>query len=155
MSPDPPDTVETERPTYGPLFWTGLVVGWSVIGFAIVGISNSVWLKDRPAKLAVWVLGGLVVHDAIVASTVTAVGLVLTRLLPRSARGPITGAVALSGLVVPFSYPLWRGFGRRQSNTSILPLDYGRNVAIVVALIWLTTTTIVVGRLVRGDRARS
>jgi hypothetical protein len=145
--------VQADRPTYGPLFWTGLLVGWSVMGFAVVGISNSVWLKDRPVELAVWVLGGLVVHDALLASSVTIIGLLLARLLPRWLRGPVAGAVALSGLVLLFSYPLLRGFGRRESNRSILPLDYDRNVAIVLALIWLAAAAVVVARLVRRGRA--
>lgn len=150
--PERTDLVEAHPPTYGPLFWTGLLVGWAVMGFGAVGISNSVWLKDRPAKLATWVLGGLVVHDALIASLVTGAGLFLAWVLPRWLRGPVAGAAALSGLVVLFSYPLLRGFGRRESNTSILPLDYGRNVAIVLALIWLTAGTVVAVRLVRRGR---
>lgn len=147
-------TATDEQPrSYGATFWVGLVVGWSVIGFAVVGIMNSVWLRDRPAKVATWVIGGLVVHDALLAPVVTIAALLLGRLLPRWLRGPISAALVLSGLVLVFSYPLLRGFGRRDANPSILPLDYGRNVAIVLALVWLTALAFVGVRLVRRSRS--
>ncbi len=152
MNRDRADTIEADLPAYGPLFWVGLVIGWSVMGFAVVGVLNSVWLKDRPAKLATWVLGGLVVHDALIASLVTGAGLFLAWVLPRWLRGPVAGAAALSGIVLLFAYPLLRAFGRREANTTILPLDYGHNVAIVLALIWLTAGTVVAVRLVRRGR---
>ena len=79
-----------------------------------------------------WIVGTAVAHDAIVAPVVTLVGLALAALLPRWARGPVATAVAASGVVVVFSYPLLRHFGRRADNPSILPLDYPRNVAIVL-----------------------
>ena len=114
------------------------MVGWAVIGYAVVGMLEQRLADGPPAKLATWVLGGLIVHDALLAPFVTVVGLVLAWLLPRWLRGPVAGAAALSGLVLLFSYPLLRAFGRRPSNTSILPLDYSRNVAFVLAFIWLT-----------------
>ena len=66
----------------------------------------------------------------------TLIGLGLVAPLPRWARGPVTAAVAASGVVLVFSYPLLRHFGRRADNPSILPLDYPRNVAVVLAVIW-------------------
>lgn len=147
-------TATDEPPrSYGATFWVGLVVGWSVIAFAFVGIANSVWLRDRPAKVATWVIGGLVVHDALLAPVVTVVALLLGRLLPRWLRGPISAALVLSGLVLVFSYPLLRAFGRRAANPSILPLDYGRNVVVVLAIVWVAALAVVGVRLVRRSRA--
>ena len=54
---------------------------------------------------------------------------------PVGAAVPAATGVAASGIVVAFSYPLLRHFGRRADNPSILPLDYPRNVAVVPALI--------------------
>ena len=93
------------RPTYGAVFWTGLVVGWSVIGYAVVGILNNVWLKDRPGKLLVWVLGGLAVHDALLASFVTVVGLLLALpvapMVARAGGGRIGAVRPGVGVLVP------------------------------------------------------
>jgi hypothetical protein len=145
-------TVEEPPRHYGPTFWVGFVLGWSVIAFGVVGVMNSVWLKDRPAEVATWVLGGLVVHDAVLAPLVTVVALLVARLLPQWMRGPIAAALVLSGLVLLFSYPLLRAFGRREANPSILPLDYGRNVIVVVAIVWAVALAVVVVRLLRRQR---
>jgi hypothetical protein len=137
-----------DRPTYGATFWIGLAIGWGVMGYAFLGIATNVWLEDRPMKVAVWVLAGLVAHDLLIAPMVTAVGLAMAWFLPRWLRGPVAGALALSGLVLLFSYPLLRAFGRRHVNPSILPQDYGRNVALLLAIIWSIALVVIAVRVI-------
>jgi hypothetical protein len=144
-TPSPP-----ARPTYGPLFWVGLVVGWGVIGYGVYGVLNDVWLRDVPFELAVWVFGSLVLHDALFAPMVLGTVALLAWLLPRPVRGPVAGALALTGLVVLFAYPLLRAFGRRAVNPSILPDDYGQNVLVVLAVIWSITAVVIVARILRA-----
>jgi hypothetical protein len=137
-------TTGSERQT-SPVFWVGLVVGWAVMGYGVWGfLSNH--RSTVPARTVWWIAGTAVAHDAIVAPLVTLVGLLLANLLPRWARGPVAAAVAASGVVVVFSYPLLRHFGRRADNPSILPLDYPRNVALVLTVIWVAAA---VGLLIR------
>jgi hypothetical protein len=140
--------------SYGPVFWIGLVIGWAVIGWGLAGVLQSVWLKDRPLRVLWWVLGGLVVHDALLAPflTLAAIALGLAISKPR-VRGPIAAGLVLSGVVVLFSYPLWRGFGRRAANETILPLDYPHNVGIIVLAIWIGVAATLVVRRVRGARS--
>ncbi len=137
-------TTTREHPT-SPIFWVGLVAGWGVMAYGIWG-----FLADHrstvPARTVWWIAGTAVAHDAIVAPVATLIGLGLAALLPRWARGPVAAAVAASGVVLVFSYPLLRHFGRRADNPSILPLDYPRNVAVVLALIWLTAAAALVRR---------
>ncbi len=149
MSAHPSD----DAPSYGPGFWIGLVVGWSIIGWGILGILQSVWLKDRPLQLAWWVLAGLVVHDALLAPLVTIVGVGLGWAFSRPrVRGPVATGLVLSGVVLLFSYPLLRAFGRRETNASILPLDYPRNVAVLIVAIWIGVAAgILVGRRRRAN----
>jgi hypothetical protein len=145
--------VDERDATHGATFWVGVAVGWAVIGFGTVGALNSVWLRDRPGDLVRWLLGGLVLHDAVLVPLVTVAGLLVAKLAPRWLRGPIDIALVLSGLVLLFAYPLLRAFGRRESNRSILPLDYGRNVAIVLLLIWLGAAAVAAVKLVRRRRS--
>ena len=46
------------------------------------------------------------------------------------------------------------GIGRRADNPSILPLDYGRNLLVVLGLIALVTALIMIALRLRGNRRR-
>jgi len=124
-------------------FWLGLAAGWSVMAYGAWGFVSHV---GQPRQTGWWVVGTAVAHDAVVAPAVALVGVALVVVLPRWARGPVGFALASSAVVLAFSYPLLRHFGRRTDNPSILPLDYPRNVTIIVGLIW----TVAAIALVRG-----
>ena len=145
-------TTGSERQT-SPVFWAALVVGWAAMGYGVWGFLHD-HRSTVPARTVWWIVGTAVAHDAIVAPLVTLVGLGLAALLPRWARGPVATAVAASGVVVLFSYPLLRHFGRRADNPSILPLDYPRNVALVLGVIWVAAAVGLVIRY-RGSRRRA
>ena len=142
-------TTGSERQT-SPVFWFGLVVGWAVMGYGVWGfLSNH--RSTVPARTVWWIVGTAVAHDAIVAPLVTLVGLLLAARLPRWARGPVAAAVAATGVVLLVSYPQLRHFGRRADNPSILPLDYPRNVALVLGVIWVAAA---VGLVIRHRQFR-
>lgn len=141
-----------EEPDGGPAFWVGLVLGWSVMAYAVWGAIQS-FPADQQVELATWLLGSALAHDAVLAPVVTVAGLLLARVLPRSVRGPVLGALALSGIVVLFSWSALRGFGRRDANPSILPHDYTTNVTVVIAIVWAVALAVVVVRLARGRRS--
>ncbi len=128
-----------------------MVLGWSIMGFGIWGFLANAHATN-PHRTVWWILGSAVAHDALVAPVATLVGLAIAACLPRWARGPVAAAVAASGIVLAFSYPLLRHFGRRADNPSILPLDYPRNVAVVLAGIWLVAAGVLVRRLSAGRR---
>ena len=119
----------------GAAFWVGCGVGWALIAYGVWGFVTRV---GRPLQTAEWVAATVLTHDALVAPVVVVVGLVVAAIVPRRGRGPVAGGLAATAVVLAFSYPLLRGFGRRADNASILPLDYPRDVAIVVGLVWVT-----------------
>ncbi|HVN51220.1 MAG TPA: hypothetical protein VMT43_07300 [Acidimicrobiales bacterium] len=140
---------------HGVTFWVGVAVGWSVIGYGIWGYVIHV---GRPVETARWVVGTLLVHDGLIAPLAVVAGLVLAAVLPRGIRGPVTGGLAATAVVLAFSYPLLRAFGRRADNRSILPLDYPRDVVLVCGIIWATVALrllhdVVRHRTERGKRA--
>lgn len=136
---------------YGASFWIGLALGWAIMAYALRGVFDE-YGNTNPPQLVRWVIGAAVLHDLLLAPVVTALAVVLAKVLPRWARGPVIGALALSALVAVFSVPLVRTFGRRELNSSTLPLDYGRNVVIVIVGIWLVAAVMVVVRGIRGRR---
>jgi hypothetical protein len=137
----------------GWLFWSSLVIGVGIMAVAVVGMLDNVWLQDRPLVVARWVIATALVHDLVLAPMVTVAALVVARFLHPPWRGPVSAALVLSALLVGFSYPLLRGFGRRESNPSILPLDYQRNVVVLLVTVWVVAAVVVGVRIVRDRRA--
>lgn len=130
----------------GPWFPVGLVVGGLLMAVGVRGL-----LADpdgtHPPLLARWVLGLAVTHDALLAPAVAIAGLVLGRIVPARVRGPIRTGAAMSAMVALFAWPLVGGYGRHERNDSTLPLDYSRNLVIVLAVIWVG---VAVGAVVRA-----
>jgi hypothetical protein len=137
----------------GAAFWIGLASGWAVMAVGIAGLVAD-RADTKPFEVA-YRFGELaLVHDAVVAPLVFVVGAIATHWLPPIGRGPIRGALALSAIVVVFALPLVQRLGARQ-NSSVLPLAYGPNLAIVLGAIWLTTAAVIGGRLFTRRRERA
>jgi hypothetical protein len=110
-------------------------MGWGVIAFGLRGIFQHS-LDTRPADLARFVVGGALLHDLVVAPLVIVAGVVVARAVPRRARAAVQTALVVSGVVALFAYPLVRGYGLAANNPSSLPHDYGRNLLIVLGVVW-------------------
>jgi len=133
------------EPTPSRLFWPALAAGSAIMLFGLIGLVANATDTNPVALLAV--LGGFVLlHDLVVAPLTYLAGAALARRLPVWARGPVKGASALTAIVIVLSVPLIGHFGRRPGNSSTLPLSYGRNVAIIVGLIWLGAGLLLVWR---------
>jgi hypothetical protein len=130
-----------------------LVVGWAIIGFGVkAALAHS--YDAHPFGLAVHLVAFDLVHDVVIAPVVLLVGWAAGRFLPEVARGPIRAALASTALFVVFSYPLVRRWGRRPTNSSTLPLAYGRNLLIIVMVIWMLAAVCMAIRVVRLRRGR-
>ncbi|TDD69868.1 hypothetical protein E1262_11380 [Jiangella aurantiaca] len=138
------------RTPSGPFFWTCLVAGAGIVGYGLVGAWGD-RADTHPADLAVWLGGAGVAHDAVVAPAVIVVALG-TRWLPRAARLPVRLGLALTALLTVLFWPVVRGWGRSPSVPSALPLEYGRNLLVVLALIWLVVGAVVTARWRRERR---
>ncbi len=131
----------------GPGLWVGLALGVPVVAWGMRGA----WLergRTHPAELARWIAGSAVVHDAVVLPLVLLVGLVVRRLVPPPTWPAVRWGLATTGVVALVSWPFVRGYGRRPSNPSLLPRDYGAGVLLVMAAVWVLTLLVSV-RLVR------
>lgn len=133
-------------------FWPALGAGWALIGVGIIGLFTQ---RERttPFQLARYVIGFLLVHDLVVAPVVIGGGWLVSRAVPPVARGPLRAALALSALVVAFSWPLLRRYGEHATNDSALPIDYGRTVPVVLAVVWLVALVVLAARVVNARRS--
>ena len=119
----------------GPRFWITAAIGWAVIGWGVFGIfSNS--LDTRPANLAKFVVGGALLHDLLIAPVVILAGVLLARSVPARARGPVQAALVVSAIVALFAWPLVRAYGLAANNPTSLPHNYGRNLLVILGLVW-------------------
>ncbi len=98
----------------------------------------------HPLALALHVVGFDLAHDLVVAPLVLVIGVAVRRFVPARASVPVNLALGSTLVVGAFSYPLLRRWGQRPLNSSTLPLPYGRNILIVLALIWLVAAASII-----------
>ena len=132
----------------GPLFWISAAAGWAVIAWGLRGVFQHS-LDTRPANLARFVVGGALLHDLIVAPLVIVAGVLLARAVPGRARAVVQGALAISGIVALFSYPLVRAYGLAANNPTSLPRNYTAGLLIVLGVVWAVAAGLVILRLRR------
>jgi hypothetical protein len=140
-------------PVRRPWFWLSVAAGVALMAFGVHGLLTDTVAVPTRAFLR-WFAGALVVHDALVAPIALGSAWLLTRALPvRLARACKVGLGA-SAVIAAYSWPFVRGYGRAPTNPSALPLDYGRNLAIVLAIVWLVVAAWVAVGFVRPRTGR-
>jgi len=96
-------------------FWIGLAVGTLVMAYGLKGLLGAA-SATQPSNLGAFFIGAGIVHDAVFAPLVLLVGWLTLRVVPPVARNPVRIALALSVLLVAFTWPLVRRWGARDSN---------------------------------------
>jgi hypothetical protein len=117
-------------------FWPAVAVGWVVMAVGARGVLMDA-ADTVPRRWLVLFLGSAVVHDLVVAPAVILVGWAVARAAPPWARAPVQAGLLTSGAVALFALPFVAGYGRQPANPSALPLDYGRGLAVVLAVVWI------------------
>jgi hypothetical protein len=135
------------------MFRALLPVGGLLMAWGLVGLFRDASLTV-PASWLRWFLGGLLVHDLLLAPALLAVGLAVRR-LPAALRPPARAALIVSGTLALMSVPLLLGYGRsaQPGNASVLPGDYPRNLGITAAVVWAAAAGWALVRLL-GRRGR-
>jgi len=130
--------------TYGPRFWIGVVLGWCVMTFGIIGLFVEAE-RTHPDQWVRWFIGAALVHDLLVAPIVFLVG----RFADRWGSVVRNGVVA-SAILTLVAYPLVRGYGRNPMNPTILPSNYALNLVVVLGVVWsVVGVTLLVASLQR------
>jgi hypothetical protein len=128
-----------------------LGAGWLVIAFGVKAALDDPE-DSNPFALLVHVVLFDLGHDLLLAPVALGAGFLIGRVVPAVARGPVRTATAATALFAVFSYPLIRRWGRRPTNSSTLPLDYGRNVTIVLAIVWTLALVVILQRVLTARR---
>ncbi|AEH07867.1 hypothetical protein FsymDg_0295 [Candidatus Protofrankia datiscae] len=122
-----------------------VAAGLAAIGYGIHGLVDG-RPATNPPNAAAWLIGGIALHDLLVVPATMAAGFVLGRLVPAPYRAVAQGASVVSAAVALASLPLWRGYGGSADNPSVNPLPYGRNLGIVLGLIWACAAVVIICR---------
>lgn len=120
-----------------------------------IGVAMGVWgafllLPLVDVNLALWFVGGPVVHDLLLAPFVGGLGLLITRWVPKPWRAPVQVGAVLTGVLVLLAVPLlWRPFGG-PPNPGLNDRDYLAGLLVAVAVTWLGVLGVtLIGRAAR------
>lgn len=121
-----------------------LVAGYGA--WLVLGLPSSWW-----PGLVAWLAAGVLLHDAVLAPLVVLVGVVLRRVVPEPARGPVLVGAIVLGTTTLVAVPALGRFGARPDNPTLLDRPYG---AGWLALAGLVAGAVAAATLVRSRRAR-
>ena len=129
-----------------------MIIGVGGVLLALFGVARllSETAGGHLLVLGAWLVGALVLHDAVLSPMIIAIGAVLRRLPPR-ARGSVQGALVAGGIVTIVAIPLISRAGTQPEAKAILDQDYRANLTVLLALILVTA---VVAYLLRAARER-
>ena len=132
------------------------------IGLAIAGLLLALFgvfrlLSEIPAGslilLGIWLLAALIIHDAIVAPAIVAVGWVLRRTTPDRERGYLQSALIMIAPVALVAVPMIALRGSQPQVKALLLRDYAANLALLISAIIAVSVLRYVACLVRDQRA--
>ncbi|MFI2346095.1 hypothetical protein ACH492_03340 [Streptomyces sp. NPDC019443] len=106
------------------------------LGLALMAVGATLLLTGGQLKdVALWLAGAIVLHDGIIAPLVLGVGLLLAAV---PARGTVRGALVVAGCLTMIALPPLVRPGA-PTNPSALPLDYLRNLLLVLVAVAVVT----------------
>lgn len=136
-------------------------VGLVVFGVGLLAVGGVVLLMDvKPERylgILAWFVGALIVHDGIAAMAVFGVSIVMRRAgrrIPAVVIAILQAALVIGAIFTAIVVPeiLKKAIG--SANPTILPLDYGLNLALFyAALAVVTAGAIAVALVLRRRRA--
>jgi hypothetical protein len=138
----------------------GLRVLVGVAGLAFTGVGA--WLlltggrTTDPLSVLTFLALPVAAHDAVLAPVAVLLGWLALRFAPRPAHAPLQVALLMvaSVLLVGLPLVLVQALGRRPAdNPSVDPLDYQRNVVVLVLLLVAGAAAAVAVRAVQARRA--
>jgi hypothetical protein len=98
-------------------------------------------------NLVLWLAGGVVLHDGVLAVVVLAVGSVAVRVLPPAARAPATVGFLVLGSATLLAVPVLGRFGEKSTDPYLLNRHYTVGWLVLAGLV---LAAVVVASLVRS-----
>ncbi len=125
-------------------------------GLVVIAAGASVLVgKPLPAlvSIAIFLAGGVITHDALIAPATAAGGAAASRLLPRAYLAPLVAAVVLVGTLTLASIPVLVGVNESPTNQTLRDRPYLVSWLVILAVTALAV--LVAGRLRSRRTART
>lgn len=108
-------------------------LGVATLGYGVYGLFNESGIRDQ-AAVGEWLVGGVIGHDFLLAPVVFGLGAVAYRFTDARWRGRLAAVLLIGGSLTLISIPalLRQGLNR---NKTVLPLDYARNLGVLLAVL--------------------
>lgn len=129
-------------------------VGLGVLGAAVTAYGLVLLLglgTDQLVSVLVWVVGGVVAHDGLIAPLVVALGVLAAVKAPSWWRTPLLWALVVLGPLTLVAVPVLGRFGAKADNPTLLDRPYWLGYAVIVAAVLALAA--VSARRRRGDAA--
>ena len=126
---------------------TRLLLG--ALGVAVAAYGGWLLLQEDLSDLvdtAVWLAGGVVLHDFVLVPLTLLLGLALVRLLPANLRAPVAGGLVVLGTVTLMAVPVLGGWGANADNPTILDRNYPVGWLVVAGVTMLVVVVTIVLR---------
>jgi hypothetical protein len=129
---------------------TRVALGAAGVALGLYGLYELLALGiDNLVGTVVWLAGGVVVHDGVLAFATIAVVGVGALLVPRRLKAPLAAAFVVLGTVTLTAVPVLGRFGARADNPTLLDRHYLLGWLVFAVLVGVVTAASV---LVRGRR---
>jgi hypothetical protein len=133
-----------------------------VLGVALIGLGGYVLTETvsptRYTGLLVWLLGSVIVHDAIIAPLVVVAALAVRRTgrrVPAAVIALVQSAVVVGVVMSMIVVPEIVAKAKGPKNDTVLPFDYAGRLSVMWLVIVVLTALAVVAYLVRTRRQKS
>jgi hypothetical protein len=113
-----------------------LLIGFVGVAMGVFGALRFLQLdRSDIVNGVLWLGGGVIVHDLVLAPVTIALTLLAARLVPRRARAAVvTGLVVLATVTVT-AIPVLGGWGARADNPTLLDRDYATGWLVFAGLV--------------------
>ena len=102
---------------------------------------------DNLVATAIWLAGGVVLHDGVVGIVLIVLGLLVVAVVPERVRGPVAAGLVVLGSVTLLAVPMLGRFGARPDNPTLLDRNYTVGWVVFAVLVALVTAAVVLRRL--------
>jgi hypothetical protein len=94
---------------------------------------------DNLVATAIWLAGGVILHDGVIGPTLVVLGLGVVLLVPHRVRAPIAAGLIVLGTVTVTAVPMLGRFGERPDNPTLLDRNYTTGWLVFALLVALGT----------------
>ena len=118
------------------VFITCAIPGLAIMGYGVYGLFHASG-QTQPSQWIRWFVGGLLVHDFVIAPLVFATAVLLGRRVLAPWKASVQGASVASGILILAAWPYVAGYGTRPDNKTLLPNNYAAGLLVVLTFVWV------------------